>query len=201
MTRFTAFALLAVLALARPGQAGARSFAYIPNSEDGTVSVIDTAENAVVATIAVDPHPVSVGIDPRGERVYIGTFGDNLGTPGEGVSVIDARSNRVLATIPGISYPLDMAVSPDGTRLFVLDGDILRAIDTATLTQVEERRLTGYLDQEGFAHLAISPDGTRIYVTTERNNRERQPCYTTGYFFCDIQLKSFETANLCCSIN
>jgi len=48
------------LALSLGGaSAHAQYFAYITNSTDGTVSVIDTATNAVVATIPVGTAPQS----------------------------------------------------------------------------------------------------------------------------------------------
>lgn len=43
-------------------------FAYITNMSSNTVSVIDTAINAVVATIPVESMPVSVAVNPSGTR-------------------------------------------------------------------------------------------------------------------------------------
>jgi YVTN family beta-propeller protein len=42
--------------LARPAEAA--PFAYVVNFNDGTVSVIDTATNTVVATVAVGTLPI-----------------------------------------------------------------------------------------------------------------------------------------------
>src|SRR5688572_15404528 len=51
--------------------AAAAPFAYIPNSGNDTVSVIDTATNTVVATVAVGDRPMAVAVLPDGSRAYI----------------------------------------------------------------------------------------------------------------------------------
>ena len=71
--------------------------AYVVNSGDGTVSVIDTdpssaTYNHVITTIAVGYYPTRVAASPEGDRVYVGNY--------DTVSVIDTTSNEVIATIP-----------------------------------------------------------------------------------------------------
>ena len=62
-------ATLAVLSLS----ASAAPFAYIGNNEVNTVTVIDTASNTVVATVAVGGSAATwVAINPAGTRVYVG---------------------------------------------------------------------------------------------------------------------------------
>ena len=61
--RFCA-AILLVLA----GTAHAAPFAYITNQSSDTVSVIDTATNTVVATVAVGDNPVRRRRQPRRHR-------------------------------------------------------------------------------------------------------------------------------------
>lgn len=54
--------------------AQAAPFAYIPNQTSNNVSVIDTATNTVVATVATGIFgfdPRGVAINPAGTRVYI----------------------------------------------------------------------------------------------------------------------------------
>src|SRR6266446_7393439 len=44
---------------------------YVANSVSGSVSVIETSSNAVVATITVGAGPGSMTITPDGTRIYV----------------------------------------------------------------------------------------------------------------------------------
>ncbi|MGB8899828.1 MAG: cytochrome D1 domain-containing protein, partial [Methylocella sp.] len=109
-------ALFAVLAmglglLASPAEAA--PFAYVTNSNSSTVSVIDTASNIVVATVAVGLFPYGVAVTPDGKHVYVVNQGDRT------VSVIDTASNTVVATVPVGSCPFAVAFTPDGKYAYV----------------------------------------------------------------------------------
>jgi YVTN family beta-propeller protein len=73
-----------------------------------TVSVIDVATNAVIATIPVGAQPYCVAITPNGKHVYVANVVSNA------VSVIDTMTHTVVATVPvgngpsgvGIGWPL-----------------------------------------------------------------------------------------------
>src|SRR5262249_36776106 len=98
----TAFALVGLLGSA---QSLAQS-AYLALSRG--LDVIDTATNAVTATIQVGPC-ISCGVvvTPDGSTVYVANSDDNT------VSVIKTTSNTVTATIPVGSSPVGVAVTPD----------------------------------------------------------------------------------------
>ena len=81
-------ALWAMLATGVALPAEAAPFAYVVNEGDGTVSVIDTAANAVVTTVGVGSHPRGVAITPDGKRAYVTNAASNT------VSVIDTATNR-----------------------------------------------------------------------------------------------------------
>ena len=69
--------------------------AYVANqSSTNTVSVIDTANNIVVATIPGGFSPLGVAITPDGTQAYVTNDFSNT------VSVIDTATNTVVATIP-----------------------------------------------------------------------------------------------------
>lgn len=72
----------------------AQTVAYVANSSSNTVSVIDTATNAVTATIPVGNNPGGVVFSPDGARAYVTNGADGT------VSVIDTGGNTVTATIP-----------------------------------------------------------------------------------------------------
>lgn len=72
---------------------GVGPYAYITNSGDNNVSVIDTATNKVTATIHVGNGPIGVAITPDGSKVYVVNGNDDT------VSVIDTSTNKVTATM------------------------------------------------------------------------------------------------------
>jgi len=78
----------------------AGAFAYVTNSgiEGNTVSVIDTATNAVVATVLVGRFPFGVAVNPAGTFAYMAARGLAIGI----VSVIDTATNPVVATVPAL---------------------------------------------------------------------------------------------------
>jgi YVTN family beta-propeller protein len=60
----------------------AGSYVYVTNSgldpiKDDRVSVIDTAPNAVVATVPVGDAPLGVAVAPDGRRVYVTNSASN----------------------------------------------------------------------------------------------------------------------------
>ncbi len=89
------FAVMPVMGLgAMAPSAEAAPFAYVVNSGDGTVSVIDTATNTVVGTpIPVGREPYGVAVTPDGKHAYVANRGSN------NVSVIDTATNLVVATV------------------------------------------------------------------------------------------------------
>jgi len=57
------------LAVFGAGAALAQTRGYVTNSDDDTVSVIDPANNSVVATITVGDQPGGVAVTPNGAFV------------------------------------------------------------------------------------------------------------------------------------
>lgn len=76
-----------------PGVGTGAPFAYITNTKSNSVSVIDTATNTVIATVAVGSFPYGVAVHPDGSRVYVVNAGSNT------VSVINTATNTVVGTV------------------------------------------------------------------------------------------------------
>ena len=93
--------------------AGAAPFAYIPNYDSNTTSVMDIANNNVTATVPVGINPNGVAVSPDGKKVYVANFFSNT------TSVIDSTNNNVIATVPVGGWPFGVAVSPDGKKTYV----------------------------------------------------------------------------------
>ena len=95
---------------------------YVGNSYSNTVSVIDTADDTVIATIPVgsnDPYaggsyPQGVAVSPDGRKVYVANS-----YLANSVSVIDTSTNTVIDTIPVGNGPEGLAVTADGSKIYV----------------------------------------------------------------------------------
>ena len=148
---------LAVVVVCWSQPAAAAPFAYIANSADDTVSVIETEKNAVEATVVVGDFPVAVAVHPDGSQVYA------INGQGDSISVIDAGSNSVVATVPLSSRPAGVAVHPLGTFVYISHfGGSLSVFDTETLSLVAEVDLSG--SDAFLGNVAVHPYGTFVYV-------------------------------------
>ncbi len=142
---------------------GIGPYAYIANSGDNSVSVIDTATSKVTAMIPVGDDPRGVAVTLDGKKVYVTNYYN--------ISVIDATKNKVTATIPVGNYPSGVAVSPDGKRVYMPHSDMgnssnntILVIDTAT-NEVTATIPVG-ISPTG---VAITPDGSKVYVANSGN--------------------------------
>jgi YVTN family beta-propeller protein len=96
---------------------------YVANSNSDSISVVDTAADRLVETIALQPFmkrvagtsPESAALSPDGETLYVACAGINA------VAVIDLNDERpkVAGFIPTGWYPDDVVVSPDGKFIAV----------------------------------------------------------------------------------
>ncbi len=78
--------------------------AYVANRLSASVSVIATATNTVVATVASGSGPVGVAVTPDGSRAYV------TNTASNNVSVIATATNTVVATVGVGNGPFGVAI-------------------------------------------------------------------------------------------
>jgi len=107
---------------------------YTADSGYGSVSVINTTSNSVMATIAVGNVGIQgIAVSPDGKRVY--ATGSSQ-VDGSGViTVIDAATNIIVNTIKLDSNLFGISVSPDGSRLYIpVDNNeaVVRVVSTST---------------------------------------------------------------------
>lgn len=141
-------------------------FAYITNGGSNNVSVIDTENNIVIATVDVGNDPFGVAVTPDEKKVYVANMGSN------NVSIIDTATNSVEGTIDVGINPRGIAVSQDGTRIYVVNSanNNVSVIDTST------NNVTATVDVEWTPYgVTVTPDGKKVYVTNgdienENNN-------------------------------
>lgn len=125
---------------------------YVSNNGDNTVSVINTATNAVTHTVPVGSSPDALAVAPDGSKVFVGQHGGN-------VTVIDtaAKSTTTINTLGG---PVrDLAITPDGSKVYLaMEFSGLRVIDTSTNNVTN---VSGIACPEG---VRVTPDGSTVYV-------------------------------------
>jgi YVTN family beta-propeller protein len=96
---------------------------FVANGDDDSVSVIDTDEETVVATIDLrrpgypyrGANPNSVALSPDERTLYVSLGGENA------IAVVDLHRRQVTGRIPTTWYPNSVTVSADGQRLFVVN--------------------------------------------------------------------------------
>jgi YVTN family beta-propeller protein len=87
--------------------------AYVANTSDSTVSVLDTSTRTVTATVPAGKDPWGVAVDPGSHTVYVANGIDGT------VSVIDASTRTVTATVPVGKLPSRVAVDPGTHTVYV----------------------------------------------------------------------------------
>ena len=131
------------------------TFAYVTNSHDDTVSVIDVPARAVVATLPVGSLPYGVAVATASGTAYVAALA------GHSVTVVSA-DHAVVATL-SVPNPHGLAVSPDGRRLYVGDygSGALTVVDTATLAILAQVPVGGWP-----VGIAVHPSGSPVFVAS-----------------------------------
>jgi YVTN family beta-propeller protein len=115
---------------------------WVGHIGDGGISVIDTATDKVVQTIAVGGIPIRVRFTPDGQRVLVSDAQNGR------VVVLDAATRRELARIDVGATPIGIVVAPEGRRAYVaatqdhkvlvLDLQTLRVVGSLETGQVPD---------------------------------------------------------------
>ncbi|RYD89819.1 MAG: hypothetical protein EOP50_16945, partial [Sphingobacteriales bacterium] len=131
------------------------SFAYVANTGNNEVAVIDRTTNSIVKTIPVGTAPTGVAVSPDGSKVYVTNSGSNS------VSVIRTATNTVSSTVTVGSGPYGVAFQPGGSKAYVTNylGGSVSVINAAT-DLVAGTFSVGSLPRG----VTFSPDGTKAYV-------------------------------------
>ncbi|WP_438309659.1 YncE family protein [Streptomyces sp. HUAS TT3] len=116
------------LAAAAHGKPSTVSRLYVTNFDVDTVTVLNAATNAVVATVPVGDTPTDAAVDAGRARAYVVNREDDT------VSVINTDTNAVVTTVPVGDGPFDVAVDSPRARAYVTNSasDTVSAINTAT---------------------------------------------------------------------
>ncbi|MEO8728031.1 MAG: cytochrome D1 domain-containing protein [Rhodoferax sp.] len=160
--------------------------AYVSNSDDDAVSVVDAARGAVVSSIATAASPHGLRMSPDGREIYVAA------TKGNAVSVIDVATSKELTRIPVGKAPVQVGFTPDGTRVYISlrDDNAVAVVDTKT-----RRLVTTIPVGRSPIQVFATPDGNFIYVANQ--GTEQQPDNTVSVIdvHCNVVVKTLTTDN------
>ncbi len=113
-------------------------YAYITNSGQDDISVINTSDNSVTATITnnVGNTPFGVVVTPDGKYVYVTNQSQGA------VTVISASDNTVKSTIDNVGTgPTGIDITPDGKYVYVANQgektvSVIRTSDNTVTTTI-----------------------------------------------------------------
>ena len=144
--------LLVAAFYAGSAPATAAPFIYVVNGalNANTVSVIDAADNTVIATVPVEFGPMGIAITRMEDMRMTNRDGERLGYP-------SLRPTRWSARLPSVASSRQVAVAPDGKHAYTTDVcGRLSVIDVATNAVTASIHITSF-DTVG---VAISPDSS-----------------------------------------
>ena len=177
-----------------PGPAGVaidvkNHSAYIANSGNGTVSVVDTQTKTITTSISVGGDPTAVAVDQGADRVYVTL-------PAAGViKAIDTTTNTVSNTIAVGVLPNSVTIDSKRHRAFVTNSgsnsvsviDIKTALVTDT---VAVAGATGGIAVDSALHklYVLNSDGHNDVIVFDVGGAHPVPVSTVALAFGDLVL-------------
>ena len=132
--------------------------AYVTNSMDNNLSVVDLRQRKIVATIATGRMPHGLRMSPDGRELYVASVDSNS------VSVIDVARSDEVARIPVGKAPVQVGFTPDGRRAYVSlrDENSVAVIDTA-----QRKKIATVAVGRSPIQVFATPDGRYVYVANQ----------------------------------
>lgn len=131
---------------------------YVPNSEDGTVSVIDPDTFEVVRTFATGAYDQHVTPSWGLRRLYVDDTSANA------LTVVDPRTSRPVRNIP-VADPYNLYFAPDGRKAIVVAEGLQRLDFRNPRTWRLIRSVP--IPSAGPDHLDFSADGRSLLLSCE----------------------------------
>jgi YVTN family beta-propeller protein len=133
-------------------------YAFVTNSGDDTVSVVDLAQRRVVKNVKTGAYPHGLRMSADGREIYVANVN------GGSVSVIDVATLTAAATIAVGKEPIQVGFAAEGRRVYVS----LRAEDSVAVVDTAARRvLTKVRVGRGPVQVFATPDGRYVFVANQ----------------------------------
>jgi YVTN family beta-propeller protein len=138
--------------------------AYLPNSADGTVTIINTDTDTVTNTVAVGTTPIDSIVDANGGNVYVVNQGSNT------VSILNAATETVIDTlavgaapwriIDGLNHLFVLNINPNGAdNTVTIAAEENMLADTQIATEFYEADFNHYFNTDGEVETRLLVDG------------------------------------------
>lgn len=138
--------------------------AYVTNSADDTLAVVDLGQERTLRVIAVCGGPHGLRMSPDEREIWVACVDS-----GE-VGVVDVARGELVERVAVGRAPVQVGFTPDGQRVYVTlrDDDAVAVVDAAT------RRVRSTVPVgRGPVQLHATPDGRLVYVANQ--GTEDQP--------------------------
>lgn len=136
---------------------------YVSDWATNTLQVIDTANNATVATLDVCSAPYVPALNPAGTKLVVPCAGAFL-APSFDVMVIDTATFAKTTLAAGGPEPSAALWDAAGARFYVTGNDSVSVFDGSSLA-----RIATITVPSGAFGTAINAAGTRLYVASSLN--------------------------------
>lgn len=160
---FRIFGMIAVLLSLSCGTAMAE-IAFVLNSREDSVSLIDTEEYREIRRIPIGKEPHHLMITPDNQQLIIAN------AVGNDLVFVDPLTGEILKRIPRIADPYQIGFSPDG-RWFVANGNRLNHVDVYHYRNGELELARRFKYRLTPSHLAFSHDSKTVFVTIQETDR------------------------------
>ena len=146
-----------------------KNYFYIPNSAEGTISVIDPSKAETIDTISLGTEQASHGIalSLDGNELYTGT-----GFSAKSVLVIDTKTKEKRKEVKFDEGVHGIDLSPNGRYLYVsLNPGLGGEGGSLAIIKIENMEIIANVKTDnGPAHVAVTPSGSQVWVANVNGN-------------------------------
>ena len=109
---------------------------YVTNEVSGDMTIIDSADYHVIATIPLGKRPRGIHASPDRQTIYVALSGSPIAGPGvdestlpppdhtaDGIGVFDVKQRKIVRTLKAGSDPENFDLSKDGTQIYISNED------------------------------------------------------------------------------